>query len=251
MKIFTAVLLILTILSDLRVSIALPEFQEVTPTPSTELIAVVWSPDGTMIAGGGTDGIVRVWDASTNAPLMEMVGDSEVVFAVAWSPDSTRLASGGRDGFTRIWNVKGADLPAGHLVAELEGLRDIVTIAWSPDGAMIASGSQMGNGSFSNLFIWDASSYGLINEIIIGAAVDIEWQPNNNNRIAVADQGQDVFVFDPTIDLSASARPRLPEALTVGPDEPATEISWNSDGTVFAFGSEWGKSISLMVQQET
>jgi WD40 repeat protein len=209
-------------------------------TTPTELVAVAWSPDGTMIAGGGTNGVLRVWDASTNVLLLDLVGAPEAVFAVAWSPDSTQLASGGSDGFTRLWNVTGSQFPPGHLIRELRGFDNIVTIDWSPDGTMLASGSISGAGNAPSFFIWETINYTLINWFITGGTTDIEWHPTDNYRIAFANQAASVFVFDPRIDLSSSTTPFLPATLRVGPYEPATEVSWNSDGSKFAFGGEFG-----------
>lgn len=31
----------------------------------TGIVAVAWSPDGSKIAGGGLNGILRIWDAET------------------------------------------------------------------------------------------------------------------------------------------------------------------------------------------
>jgi WD40 repeat protein len=227
---------LILILLSLLGSVTLTTAQS-TPT---ELVAVAWSPDGTMIAGGGTNGVLRVWDASTNALLLDLVGDQEVVFAVAWSPDSTQLASGGRDGFTRIWNVKDSQLPPGYLNRELEGYRNIATIDWSPDGAMLASASPSTAGSVPGLFIWETTNYTLINQITIGMAQDIEWHSINNYEIALADQSSFIDIFDPEIDLSLPPRGYLPVTTRVDVGEYVTEISWNSDGSKLAIGGEFG-----------
>jgi WD40 repeat protein/serine/threonine protein kinase len=55
--------------------------------------AVAWSPDGKLIASGGQDRVVRLWDAATGAQLQALGGHSRTVSALAFSRDGKRLAS--------------------------------------------------------------------------------------------------------------------------------------------------------------
>jgi WD40 repeat protein len=55
--------------------------------------AVAWSTDGKLIASGGQDRIVRVWDPSTGQQLLALGGHARTVSAVAFSRDGKRLAS--------------------------------------------------------------------------------------------------------------------------------------------------------------
>jgi WD40 repeat protein len=71
--------------------------------------SVAWSPDGRLVATGGIDGTVRVWDLDgVIRSVAVLLGHEDPVTAVAWSPDGRWLASGGEDRTVRIWDVRAA-----------------------------------------------------------------------------------------------------------------------------------------------
>ncbi len=72
------------------------------------------SPDGTMIAAGGSDGayspgyVTRLWRASDGAPLQTLVGHTNTVNGVAFSWDSRTVITGSKDATVRIWRASDA-----------------------------------------------------------------------------------------------------------------------------------------------
>ncbi len=66
--------------------------------------SVAYQPDGSRLATGGDDGVVRIWDCATGEQLHTLTGHTGVVRSVAYQPDGTRLATGGDDGVVRIWD---------------------------------------------------------------------------------------------------------------------------------------------------
>lgn len=54
---------------------------------------------------GGTDQLVRLWDASTLTQLEVGVGHSGVVNDVQWSPDDKQVVSVGSDACAFLWNI--------------------------------------------------------------------------------------------------------------------------------------------------
>jgi Tol biopolymer transport system component len=97
-----------------------------------------WSPDGTRIVLGVTDGSIDVVDVRTGerSVLAELPGDDlDSIDALAWSPDGSRLAvfSDVEPGTGRLFvlNADGSDI---RVVAEEEL---VIHLDWSPDGSRI------------------------------------------------------------------------------------------------------------------
>jgi len=100
------------------------------------------SPDGTIIARGGTDRVVKLWRPSDGRLLRSMKGHTDWVYDVAFSRDGELLASvGDRDHAVRLWSPLD-----GRSLGILEGPEGnwMVAVAFSPDGRLIASGDQTG-----------------------------------------------------------------------------------------------------------
>jgi WD40 repeat protein len=63
------------------------------------------SPDGTLLAAGGFDSVVRIWDMKTSALVSEFKGHTGAVNNVTFSPDGRLLASAGEDTTVLIWKL--------------------------------------------------------------------------------------------------------------------------------------------------
>src|SRR5262245_22124469 len=73
------------------------------PTPNDDIIAVAFSPDGSLLFAGSTDCTVRVVDVTTRKEVAVLSGHVGGVNALAFSPDGKTLASAGGDGLVRLW----------------------------------------------------------------------------------------------------------------------------------------------------
>jgi serine/threonine protein kinase len=75
-----------------------------------QVIAI--SPDETLLAAGGTDGSIRLWDLESRAKVATLrnrehlrTGHGSVTTALAFSEDGSLLASGHLDGAVYLWEV--------------------------------------------------------------------------------------------------------------------------------------------------
>jgi WD40 repeat protein len=115
----------------------------------SEVVSVVFSPDGTRVVSGSYDGSVRIWDASTGSEVRSLEGHTDLVNSVAFSADGRHIVSGSYDRSVRIW-----DAATGMEVRTLEGHTSSVhSVAFSTDCRHIVSGSDD-----RSVRIWDAST---------------------------------------------------------------------------------------------
>jgi WD40 repeat protein/serine/threonine protein kinase len=117
--------------------VAPPIFLPGKPHGAGKLCAAIRDRDG-LIATGGPDGVVRLWDADGTYRGRELRHPS-IVEAVAFSPGDGRwLATACRDGGVRLWSVgSGAWTGAGWFHNG-----PVTRVLFSPDGTRVLSASR-------------------------------------------------------------------------------------------------------------
>lgn len=72
---------------------------------SRDVLAMAFSADGSLLASGGMDNEVRVWDVRSRTPLAVFRGHTGWVQCVAFTSDGRYVLSGGGDGKLWKWRV--------------------------------------------------------------------------------------------------------------------------------------------------
>jgi WD40 repeat protein len=71
------------------------------------ITALAFSPDGSMVASGGSDREIRLWEVSGGKLQRTIAGDETgAISSLAFSADGTLLASAGADNAVKVWEVK-------------------------------------------------------------------------------------------------------------------------------------------------
>ena len=197
-------------------------------------IAVRGRADGRLIATGGDDDVVRIWDVAAGRQLRALRGHDDHIVSVAFSSDGKLVASTGYDRSIRIW-----DVATGNHLQTLSGhVGAIKCLAFSPDGRQLASGSgSVGKGSrpgdpdSSELKIWDLNT-GAASDLVGHTAKvgDLAWSPNGT-LLASALMGG-----DGTVRIWDAASLNCIKTLR-GTDEGLASLAFSPDGRhVAAFG---------------
>jgi WD40 repeat protein len=101
---------------------------------------VKFSPRPNVLASGGFDNRIIIWDLNTCSPLNVLRGHGDFINCVEFSPSGDELASASFDGTIRLW-----DIWSGQLKAVLRGHDGSVrTVAYHPSRAILASAGNDG-----------------------------------------------------------------------------------------------------------
>lgn len=97
------------------------------------------SPDGTTLAAGSRDGVLRLFDARSLEPIASLIGHETEIVGVEFDPADGRVVTTGTDGTVRFWDAAPAPTlplvlgPHEHLVhpvAIVESRREVLVGSW-------------------------------------------------------------------------------------------------------------------------
>jgi WD40 repeat protein/serine/threonine protein kinase len=183
---------------------------------------VAFSSDGSLLASGGDDSSVILWDVNSRK-LLRTIVDKTTVNSVAFSPDGKTVASGGNDNTIRLWNSS-----SGVLISTLYGhSAAVISVAFSPDGKILASASLD-----RNVKLWDVGGRMLINTLSghTDFVFSVAFSPDGKTLASGS--------YDHTVRLWAVSSAKLLNTLPASPDTSfVSGVAFSPDGTILASGS--------------
>jgi WD40 repeat protein/DNA-binding SARP family transcriptional activator len=168
--------------------------KELLPLHDTWLFFFSFSPDGSKLAIGYDDGIIKVWDIITQQAILTLSGGHDApVYSVSFSPDGKKLVSDDGVDSIVVW-----DLQNGEQLAALSGYYP----AFDPNGSLLASWT-----GEADLVIYNASNYQRIysfaghtaggNATIFNQDGSLLATPNADGTIKILDMtnGRELFAL--------------------------------------------------------
>jgi WD40 repeat protein len=151
---------------------------------AAQAVAYSSSARGQLLATGGADKTVKLWNLDTLDRVRTYRGHRDFVTALAFSPDGKLLASAGLDGPIRIWSTSSS-----RLVRRLYGHKASVGgLAFSPQGDLLVSA-----GADGQVRIWDFHS-GRTSRTIMGHTGGVKAVSVSPDGQHIASAGDDGIV---------------------------------------------------------
>jgi RNA polymerase sigma factor (sigma-70 family) len=100
------------------------------------VLVLEFSPDSNLLASGGRDALIRIWDLHAGKELGRIQVDHQIE-CLAFSPDGKTLASGGaalKGPTIQLWEV-----PSGKRLRSLDHNGEVADLAFSPSGKLLAA----------------------------------------------------------------------------------------------------------------
>ena len=209
-------------------------------TTDVSVYGVAFSPNGTIVVTGGTDGRVKIW-TNTNGTLTAqgtpLLGTG--LGAVAFSPDGSSLAIG-RIGGVDIVNVSSWTLARTLVTATGD---EAYAVGFSPDGSTVFTTTAPSNGAgvTGTLYAHAVGNIQALTSVALTSPFGMAVASVNVSGgvpVAVTDGNGEASLFD----WSATAKSfGTPLSLTVTSDGSTAEASaFSPQATVFAAGGDSG-----------
>jgi len=118
-----------------------------------QVAAVAISPNGSEVAVGGSDNIIRVhsFNGGKLSETHQLIGHNGAITSLVYSHDGSLLAATDTNREVKIWRGKESVIPAGSWVFHNSRVE---AVAWSPDNQHVAS-----VGNDSQLIVWDSKDF--------------------------------------------------------------------------------------------
>jgi WD40 repeat protein len=187
--------------------------EELRQLPALWVSALAFSSDGQLLATGGAFKTIHVWHVQQQRKVANLHGHTGTIRALAFAPDGKTLVSASQDGTVRIWNVQEQ-----NEIGQLQGHQDEVwSLAISPDGQIAATGSKDYHIRFFQLNSRELSR----TATAFGGVTGLVFAPDGKTVLSASDDGM-IRTWNP--------QPNQDEGNWVGHKQIITALLLDRDG---------------------
>lgn len=196
------------------------------------------SPDHRMLAVGGPNRKVRVYDTASGDLLLELESHTDWIYAIKFSPDGELLSSADRAGGVFFWQAAN-----GRAVETVKGHNKAVNdMDYSANSALMATAGEEGE-----IIIWDTWKYSQVRKINAhnGRVLSLDYRPDGQLISSGADgltkrwgaDGKEVAKYEKRPDWAYQTRFAKDGTVVLTAD-------WR--GEIVAFDTEKGEKITTL-----
>ena len=187
--------------------------------------AVDFSPSGELLASGGRDNSIILWDVATRQIRgTALTGHTGWINAVDFSPDGLLLASASEDSTVRLWDVATGEAVGQPMTGHTGAVH---SVAFSPDGLLLAS-----TGEDGTVRLWDVATGAAVGQPMTGhtgVVWSVAFSPDGT-RLATGSSDQMIIFWD------VETQTPIGEPL-VGHTNWVMSLAYSPDGQILASGS--------------
>jgi WD40 repeat protein len=166
---------------ELRVFPIAHDGEEIKAQQPGSVHVIALSPNGETLATGGSDKIVRLWNAKTLSQRLPLEAHNGPIYGLSFNANGDRLASVGWDKNVRIW-----DVASGQLLKSWEAhTSDIWTVAFSTAGNQLVTG-----GTDGAVKLWNSETGELL-DTFLGHNIAVHMVAFSDDGRQIASGGRD------------------------------------------------------------
>ncbi|MEM7132443.1 MAG: BTAD domain-containing putative transcriptional regulator [Chloroflexota bacterium] len=193
--------------------------------------AIAFHADGRILAGGGDERVIRLWDIEREQVMNTLQGHADPIMSLSFSPDGSQLASSSGDQTLRLWDVE-----TGYPTQIMTGYaKPVNTLTFSLDGRVLVSG-----GNDQAIHVWDVATSGeevVLNDIathshMLSGHTNLLWSVairQDGNVVASSSEDMTIRLWD--------MRSRQPMHILQQQKHIITTVAFSPDGKTLASSS--------------